>query len=204
MSTRLFSILMVMLLISCGADKSTKESSSSTITHVPAGDQVDEENLANPDQLDGYKQVEVSKELLEKAKEENNSKNTLANEKKSKPKPRAKKKRPVITYDSLVYHLPDVIEGEVIHHDINFTNTGDAPLSISYVKPSCGCTQPSFPFLDIAPGESGVIGVDYHSVGKDGPQQAELTVITNSLPKESVVTIEVNVLPKPDDDSSSN
>lgn len=133
------------------------------------------------------------------AKVESTPKRKSAPSPTSKPKPKPKKKLPKITYDSLLYHLPDVIEGDVIHHDIHFTNTGDAPLSISYVKPSCGCTQPSFPFLDIAPGESGVIGVDYHSVGKDGPQMAELTVTTNTIPKTSVVTLEVNVLPKPEE-----
>ena len=44
-----------------------------------------------------------------------------------------------------------------------------------------------------------MIGVDYHSVGKDGPQMAELTVTTNTIPKTSVVTLEVNVLPKPEE-----
>ena len=142
--------------------------------------------------------VALSEKEDNKISEEPAKKVVRESKPKKKPKPKQKRKRPKITYDSLVYHLPDVIEGEVIHHDIHFTNTGDAPLSISYVKPSCGCTQPSFPFLDIEPGESGIIGVDYHSVGKSGEQQAELTVTSNTVPETSVITLEVNVLPRPD------
>ena len=42
-----------------------------------------------------------------------------------------------------------------------FTNTGDAPLIVSNVKSSCGCTVPSKPKGPIAPGESSTIEVKY-------------------------------------------
>jgi len=42
-----------------------------------------------------------------------------------------------------------------------FTNTGDAPLIISNVKSSCGCTVPSKPKDPIMPGDSGEIKVKY-------------------------------------------
>ena len=40
-----------------------------------------------------------------------------------------------------------------------FTNTGDAPLLITNVRSSCGCTIPSFPKTPIAPGKSDKIEV---------------------------------------------
>ena len=40
-----------------------------------------------------------------------------------------------------------------------FTNTGNAPLVITNVKSSCGCTVPKKPTAPIAPGEKGEIEV---------------------------------------------
>ncbi|MCB0444914.1 MAG: DUF1573 domain-containing protein, partial [Gelidibacter sp.] len=42
-----------------------------------------------------------------------------------------------------------------------FTNTGNAPLIISKVSSTCGCTVPSKPDGPILPGETGKISVKY-------------------------------------------
>ena len=42
-----------------------------------------------------------------------------------------------------------------------FTNTGDAPLIITRVYSSCGCTIPKKPDAPILPGKTGVIEVKY-------------------------------------------
>ncbi len=42
-----------------------------------------------------------------------------------------------------------------------FTNTGDAPLVITGVRSSCGCTVPEKPKDPILPGKEGVIKVKY-------------------------------------------
>lgn len=47
-----------------------------------------------------------------------------------------------------------------------FTNTGDAPLVITNVRSTCGCTVPSKPTEPIMPGKTGNIDVKYNmSVG---------------------------------------
>ncbi|NMH27000.1 DUF1573 domain-containing protein [Flavobacterium silvaticum] len=43
-----------------------------------------------------------------------------------------------------------------------FTNTGDAPLIISNVESTCGCTVPSKPTEPIMPGKMGKIDVKYN------------------------------------------
>jgi len=205
---------LVFFLVFSSCDATSKKVSSG-ITHVPSS----EESAAS--QVDKSKEVDLNGATrvgVITSAEELAKKNAPVEEKKvitpkvkprskptAKPKPKVTKKFPVITFDSLVHRLPDITEGDVIHHDMHFTNTGEAPLSIMFVKPSCGCTQPSFPFLDIAPGEKGVIGVDYHSVGKDGPQRPELKVEANTYPKHTIVALEVNVVPKPEaQDTLSN
>ena len=48
-----------------------------------------------------------------------------------------------------------------------FTNTGDAPLIVTKVTSSCGCTVPDWPRKTFKPGESGEIEVEYDSKDKE-------------------------------------
>jgi hypothetical protein len=59
-----------------------------------------------------------------------------------------------------------------------FTNTGDAPLIISDVKSSCGCTVPSKPTEPILPGGTGKIEVKYNM--NPGPIRKTITVESNA------------------------
>ena len=43
-----------------------------------------------------------------------------------------------------------------------FKNTGDAPLLISNVQSTCGCTVPSFPKTPILPGQTNQIDIKYN------------------------------------------
>lgn len=60
-----------------------------------------------------------------------------------------------------------------------FTNTGDAPLIITDVKSSCGCTVPSKPTEPIQPGKTGKIEVKYNM--NTGPIRKTITVETNAI-----------------------
>lgn len=61
---------------------------------------------------------------------------------------------------------------------------------------TCGCTQPSFPFLPIAPGEEGTISVTFNSTGKINEQRPTVTVITNGRPSIVKLNLEGMVRPK--------
>jgi hypothetical protein len=60
-----------------------------------------------------------------------------------------------------------------------FTNTGDAPLIISNVKSSCGCTVPKKPDGPIAPGDTGEIQVKYDT-NRVMPIRKTITVMSNA------------------------
>ena len=60
-----------------------------------------------------------------------------------------------------------------------FTNTGDAPLVISNVKSTCGCTVPKKPKGPIMPGETGVIEVKYDTK-RVNPIRKTITVFSNA------------------------
>lgn len=115
--------------------------------------------------------------------------------------PKKKKKKKVkkyaeMTFDSVIHNLPDVIEGDNFKNKFVFKNTGDVPLTIQEASSSCGCTTPNFSFLDIEPGEKSFIGVDYFSVNKDGPQEAEIIIKANTSPANTTLKMLFTVLPK--------
>lgn len=60
-----------------------------------------------------------------------------------------------------------------------FTNTGDAPLIITNVLSTCGCTVPTKPNEPIMPGKSGKIDVKYNMTV--GPIRKTITVETNAI-----------------------
>jgi hypothetical protein len=60
-----------------------------------------------------------------------------------------------------------------------FTNTGNAPLIISKVNSSCGCTVPKKPEGPIQPGETGQIEVKYDT-NRVNPIRKTITVISNA------------------------
>lgn len=60
-----------------------------------------------------------------------------------------------------------------------FTNTGNAPLIISDVKSTCGCTVPKKPEGPIMPGQIGEISVKYDT-NRVNPIRKTITVTSNA------------------------
>ena len=60
-----------------------------------------------------------------------------------------------------------------------FTNTGDAPLIITNVLSTCGCTVPTKPNAPIMPGKTGKIEVKYSMI--PGPIRKTITVESNAV-----------------------
>lgn len=60
-----------------------------------------------------------------------------------------------------------------------FTNTGNAPLIISKVTSTCGCTVPKKPERPILPGEKGEIEVKYDTQ-RVNPIRKTITVLSNA------------------------
>ena len=63
--------------------------------------------------------------------------------------------------------------------DFIFTNTGNAPLIITNVLSTCGCTVPTKPDEPILPGKTGKITVKYNMA--PGPIRKTLTVESNAI-----------------------
>lgn len=74
-----------------------------------------------------------------------------------------------------------------------FTNTGDAPLIISKVNSSCGCTVPKKPDGPVMPGETGEIQVKYDTK-RVMPIRKTITVLSNAETPTVALKIKGNVI----------
>ena len=74
-----------------------------------------------------------------------------------------------------------------------FRNTGDAPLIVSNVKSSCGCTVPKKPTEPILPGENGEIEVKYDT-NRVNPIRKTITVTSNAETQTVALKIKGTVI----------
>ena len=84
--------------------------------------------------------------------------------------------------------------GEKVSHTFKFKNTGDKPLTISAATGSCGCTVPQYPKEPILPNAEGEIKVEFNSEGKEGKQSKTVTITANTIPAQTVLTVNSEVI----------
>ena len=92
-------------------------------------------------------------------------------------------------FEETEWNFGEIIQGESVDYAFKFTNTGSEPLIISNAKGSCGCTVPVWPREPVAPGESGVVDVKFNSTGKKGKQSKKVTLTTNMIPSQMILTV---------------
>jgi len=94
-----------------------------------------------------------------------------------------------IVFEETDFDFGAVDDGEKVRHTYKFKNTGNEPLIISSAKGSCGCTVPKFSSDPVAPGQTGVIDVEFDSKGKPGKQTKRVTVTANTVPAQTFLNI---------------
>ena len=92
----------------------------------------------------------------------------------------AKKKVPVLTFKNPTHDFGSVGENDgFAEHTFTFVNTGDAPLIISTVSASCGCTRPEWTNIPVEPGKEGEVTIAFNPLGRIGNFNKTATVYTN-------------------------
>lgn len=103
--------------------------------------------------------------------------------------------RPKAVAPEPVKDIGGVAKGEKITHDFEIRNEGTAPLEISEVRASCGCTVAEFD-KTIAPGASGKVHVVVDSTTFAGPIAKGVTVFTNDADTPQIeLTVKASVQP---------
>jgi hypothetical protein len=109
---------------------------------------------------------------------------------------------PRVDGPGMVFENETIDYGTIPHNadgnrEFVFVNNGNKPLKIESTQGSCGCTVPTKPEGDIAPGAKGTIGVKYDT-NREGPFTKTVTIKSNAVGQETkVVTIKGTVLPDP-------
>ena len=93
-----------------------------------------------------------------------------------------------IEFEQEVIDYGEIAKGSDGVRTFEFTYIGDAPLVISNVKSSCGCTVPSKPDGPVAPGESSAIKVKYDTK-RIGPIRKTVTVYSNA--DEPIISLKI-------------
>ena len=101
-----------------------------------------------------------------------------------------------IVFEENSFDFGTVKEGETVSHTYTFVNEGKAPIILSQVSASCGCTTPSFTQAPVLPGKKGEIKVSFDSNGQVGKQQKIVTVVSNAVPAVTTVQLRGEVLAK--------
>ena len=99
-----------------------------------------------------------------------------------------------MVFKQALFDFGNIKQGTVVEHTFNFENTGNAPIIISDVRTTCGCTATKWTRNPIAVGEKASITAQFNSAGKVGIQNKVITIISNASNDQERVTIKANVL----------
>ena len=103
-----------------------------------------------------------------------------------------------IVAKELTYNFGTIAEADgLASHVFTIQNTGDAPLVITRVTASCGCTRPEWSKAPIAPGQTGEIKVSYDPKGRPGPFYKTVSIYSNGKKGSYNLAIKGSVTPKP-------
>jgi hypothetical protein len=87
---------------------------------------------------------------------------------------------PIIKFEKLEHNFGKIKEGTLATYSFVFENTGKAPLILTNVQASCGCTTPEWPKEPIMPGKKATIKAAYNSYGRPGQFHKAITVKSNA------------------------
>lgn len=100
---------------------------------------------------------------------------------------------PVIQFEKTEHDFGKIIQGEQVSCTFKFKNVGSAPLLITGIEKTCGCTSPEYSNKPIPAGGEGKITITYDSKGHKGFQNKRLIVKANTTPSESILRIKAQV-----------
>ena len=98
-----------------------------------------------------------------------------------------------ISFEEEEHDFGTIKDGTPVETKFKYTNTGDAPLVVSNIKSTCGCTVPQDWSRDpLAPGESAEFTVKFNGKG-NGAVNKSITLTTNTEKGSEVVKIKAFV-----------
>jgi len=104
---------------------------------------------------------------------------------------------PAISFEEEEHDFGTIINGTPVETVFKYTNTGKAPLVVSNIKSSCGCTVPQDWNRDpLAPGETAQFTVKFNGRGANQVSKS-ITLTTNTEKGSEIVRIKAFIEPDP-------
>src|SRR5690348_1275458 len=97
---------------------------------------------------------------------------------------------PQIKFGSSIYDFGRIQAGEMVRHTFVFTNSGDQPLVLNNVQPSCGCTTAGEFTRNVLPGQTGLVPIQFNSTHFNGEVFKTISVTSNDR-KTPVVVLQL-------------
>ena len=102
---------------------------------------------------------------------------------------------PHINFEASHFDFGKISADTKVSHRFKVTNTGQAPLNITRLNPSCGCTSTVLGKWTLAPGESTDIEVTFNPAGFRGLSRKSIQVVSDDpASPTSTLTFEADVV----------
>lgn len=102
----------------------------------------------------------------------------------------------VISAENATHDFGQIKEADgKVSHAFTIKNEGTAPLVVTRVIASCGCTTPEFTKEPIAPGATGTIKVTFNPERRPGTFAKTISVYSNGKSGSFILTIRGEVMP---------
>ncbi len=104
---------------------------------------------------------------------------------------------PAITFDSAHHDFGRITQDRKVTHHYKVTNSGNSVLSITQVRPSCGCTSTVVGQWSVEPGKSTEVEATFDPHGYKGIVRKSLVVVSNDPANpNATLTFEAEVIPE--------
>jgi len=103
--------------------------------------------------------------------------------------------KPEFKFEKETHDFGKVPAGKPVSVDFIFTNTGDAPLIISNIESTCGCTVPKFTSKPVLKGEKGIITVTFNAASVQAGFTKAVTIKSNARTPTKMLYIKGEVVP---------
>ena len=113
----------------------------------------------------------------------------------------AQSKKPIISFVTTNHDFGSFKEENgPVKYEFKFFNKGNAPLLITDVKASCGCTTPDWTKSPVQPGQSGIVSASFDPSKRPGNFDKTITVTSNADQSTLRITGEVIAKTKTNED----
>lgn len=104
--------------------------------------------------------------------------------------------KPRLSVEKIQHDFGRIMDTASVYVDVPFRNAGTGELQIIDTHATCGCTVGRLEKTTYAPGESGILKVEFKPQGKNGPQLQRITIRSND-PIQAEVTVAITAEVEP-------